>query len=222
MHGNQFVTGEQAVIVYHLLGDPAVSDRYELLKSDIVLSLQEEDKVMALVDVRYHILNPGPGIPSLKDTQSIWIFTFHPQTREVTDITIYIDTLFIATSIQASYNTTPEFICSGLEQFCDPAGYPQFSSHAECLAYMDAVPDGMTGQLSGFNRHCRSFHLELAEQLPQLHCVHVGPQNLGPTITPCQNYGAKRSHSARTYLDHMVEMGLATVRAPTPTFAPSA
>jgi len=190
VHGNAQVTGREAVIVYHQLGDPAVSDRYEILSAEFIEMQQEYNKVFARLTGTYHVLNPAPGRPSVSQTENDWLFTFDPATGEVTDMAFIVDTYWVVTNLQSAFNNTSEFICDGLQTVCVGAN-TQFSSHADCMAFMQTVPAVLNqapSLLSGFTRRCRSFHLGLAHTLPQLHCMHVGPLNIGPGSTPCNNY----------------------------------
>jgi len=190
VHGNDVVTGREAVIVYHQLGDPNVSDRYEILAAEFIEMQQEYNKVFARLSVTFHVLNPPTGGPSVSTIENDWVFTHNPATGEVTDMAFITDTYWVVTNIQNNFNNTAQYICDGLATTCIGSN-AQFSSHADCMAFMNTVPAVNTqapSLLNGFTRRCRSFHLGLAHTLPQLHCLHVGPLNIGPGVTPCQNY----------------------------------
>lgn len=76
-------------------------------------------------------------------------------------------------------------------------GGQQYASQEACVAYMSSIPVNSPPTTPNFgeNLQCKSWHASIAQGDPntpgsgdsQLHCLHTGQINLGPTVTPCQN-----------------------------------
>jgi len=127
--------------------------------------------------------------------------------RNASDICNMIMNACTSNIILTQYQAGSGFPTSGAGQYPNQysisaglnlVGGEQYASFDSCLAYLNTLPalSPPTNPNGGADLQCISWHASIAQGIPgmpgtgapNLHCIHTGQINLGPTVTPCQNF----------------------------------
>jgi hypothetical protein len=173
-------TGSAINIAYLYLGDPDVTDSYLILNSTYTKMVQENNVVTAYGLIYYKNLQDNHIFGSTQVIQFVF-----SNVRKITYIEFHPDTLSVVSNLPALGNNNVTYVCSRIQNECTGANL-QYSSVSSCVSFMNSIPYGNPFQLgSGYSFLCRAFHEQLARSFPDIHCLHTGPLNLGPFVTPC-------------------------------------
>lgn len=181
------VVGREKVVGYFALGDPDVSDSYELLVSAITETTQEQLDVVTFMNQTLRAVQTG----TIFSFKAVWNMKFSHR-RQITHWVIYTDSLAIATNLLSSLDPNPATICANIQLDCTGANN-QYVDVAACVNFLITLPFidptfGLSTIAAQASYGCRSFHEILARTMPNIHCLHVGPQMLTPFSTPCFNW----------------------------------
>lgn len=186
--------GLPVVYAYHLLGDPLISDVFELLSNEKVTVVSSGNVVMGDWKIRVKSLQleegPDPANPlNVYEDNQIHELTFDEYGR-IQTIDLYVDTAKALAYYPTLSSPVIADTCTTIQQHCVGADQ-QFPDHAACVTFMESIPysSGPVVLSVGSNTAtCRAFHTSLAIALPEHHCKHTGPYWEGDIIaTPCND-----------------------------------
>lgn len=181
----QFI-GAGVNVAYLYLGDPDISDQYNILSSEVDLMLQQGLTVFARINITYQNLHTEV----IWTTTNMWLFVF-AENHTVIEEDIYIDSLGTYDVLYATgtLNLDTPTLCESIMTDCVGANLQYGGDVPTCVAFMDTVPTEIFGQVAnGYSVACRSWHEVLARSDPNVHCEHTGPLKLNPIDTPCNNF----------------------------------
>jgi len=179
------VSGVEAAVAYLFLGDPDISDQYEVLNATIVSDAQERRHLFTKVRQYFRVLTTNV----VYTYDAIWELKFNKE-RRITEWNIYIDSLQVQVQQGVNLDLNITSVCTNIQNDCSGTNQ-QFATVQDCITFMSGIPlapQNPAQIFSGNTVVCRSFHELLARSLPDLHCLHVGTQNLGPFATPCNDF----------------------------------
>lgn len=179
--------GRDKVIGYFALGDPDVSDSYELINATRVTDAQEDLNLITVFSQYLRAVQTN----NVFNQQIVWNMQFSA-VHQVTYWVIYPDSLAVANNLLGSLDLNITSICIKTQAACTGANQV-YASQAACETFMATLPPidptfGPSTLASQASYGCRSFHLILAFTLPAIHCNHVGPAMVDPIATPCFNW----------------------------------
>jgi len=179
-------SGAGVNVAYLYLGDPEISDTYNILDSQVDLLLQQGLTVFARINITYQNLHTLV----IWQTTNLWVFTF-AENHTVIQEDIYIDSLGTYDILYATgtLNLDVPTLCEDIMRDCVGANLQYGGSIPTCEAFMYSVPTDIFGLVAtGDSVECRSWHEVLARSDPNVHCEHTGPLKLNPINTPCNNF----------------------------------
>jgi len=179
---NIHIAGKLANVAYLTLADPNITDHVEILNSTFLTVVQEENVIMAHLLITLKNLIMG----NVFDYNVAWVVTFDVNHR-MQRLIILPDTLAVAVGGQGSIELNRTLVCQRIQAEC-VGDYQQYASQNDCETFMNTIPETPPSGFptpQGNTVSCRSWHEHLARTLPEVHCLHTGPLNLGPDVTPC-------------------------------------
>lgn len=209
--GTQYI-GIPAAIAYFLLGDPAISDVFETIASEL-LSLASNGN-LAFAELYQTIkslqlpVGPDPQDPlNVYNDKQIFKMGFN-EYNKINLLRITVDTAKVAAYYPQATNPNITEVCDTIQTHCQ-GPLQQFPDEAACQSFMSGIPlvEGPLILSVGSNTvGCRHFHTTLAIAYPEGHCFHTGPYWEGDLVaTPCNDAtsawnplpGSKRSVAPR-------------------------
>lgn len=179
--------GRTKVVGYFALGDPAITDTYELINSTLIKDAQEDLNLISIHSQYLKSVQTG----NVFNQQSGWNMQFSA-VHQISYWVIYPDSLAVANNLLGTLDLDPNSICTTVQSSCTGPN-EQYADQAACVAFMTTLPPidptfGLSTIASQASYGCRSFHLKLALIQPEIHCNHVGPLQISPVATPCFNW----------------------------------
>ena len=178
-------TGKISNLAYLHLGDPDVSDQFLIIDSEIKDMRQELKRVYINIDQTLR----QPILGNEFVSSQVWIMDFN-DIYQIQEMTIMVDTYLIATKLSIGHLLNISDVCYNIQSSCQGTNQ-QFDSVEDCQEFMDGLPltnpDG-TVFPQGNTVGCRAWHEINARTLPEIHCIHAGPQVIDPFVTPCNDW----------------------------------
>lgn len=190
---NVFFGGPAEILSYQLLGSPDLTDPfYIILNATIPFIVEQPGLVVAEVDSYFYAFQTGISF----NVRAFWYLVFN----ELHQVYAYIqqpDTYAVVSHLGSSLDLNVTSVCDKIGIFC--TGNNQFYPVTQqgpyygmdCPTFMSQIPlqsPAGYGSMFGFSVGCRAFHTALAENFPNIHCVHTSALNINSTHTPCNNY----------------------------------
>jgi len=175
------MTGLDKILGYLVLGDPDVSDLYEVVNATASTMVQEGDTVFVQVDEYLRVVTTGVIFPP----NTVWEFQFN-DLRQIQTWNVDVDGLSISSQLLPDLDLNPVTVCQDIQQNCVGANQ-QFANQTECVAALSSIRvfDGLQSLYVGNHLGCHSFHTILTFARPDIHCLHAGVSVISPIATPC-------------------------------------
>jgi hypothetical protein len=198
---NIVLQGREAIVLYLYLGDPAISDQYQVISSEFSTSLQELSTVVVELDQVLQSVRTG----AFFSPYTTWKMTFN-NLNQIAEWVIGIDSLAIQQNLAGQLDLNTTSLCTLIQTRCTGTNQ-QYADQASCEAFMNSIPLVPTNPaniFTGLTVTCRSFHSVLFQAPDPLaefiHCPHAGMNPADPLSTPCYDWfgpARKRSVSNR-------------------------
>jgi len=202
--------GRDTVFAYQLLGDPDISDEFELIS--IVGQIEQFQQGNVILSKKKFINKSLQIAPPNNEFQQdhIEVYMFN-EYNQIALIKNYIDLLTVSFYLPQDFGTPNISLTCSRIVFEDCLGdLAPYSTYQECVDFMTSIPlQDANGQLSPVADNtvkCRAFHEVLARALPSVHCPHTGPQCVDIEMNPCCTEFSGKKRSVEEIQEHRTRM----------------